>query len=81
MEGVVRPSRRSQKGREALPEVWKGSDSLPAGPGGVEMPSRMSRRGEEALPKVREGSGGPVRNLVRVRRPSLNFRRVGRPSR
>ena len=45
------------------------------------MPSQMSGRGQEALPKVWKGSGGPVGNLVRVRRPSLNFRRVGRPSR
>ena len=44
----------SERGRDALPNVWEWSGGPPRYPGVVERTSRMSRSGRETLPNVRE---------------------------
>ena len=51
---VVRPSRSSGSGWEALPKVREWSVDPPKGPGVVGRPSKSSGSGQEALTKVRE---------------------------
>ena len=71
---IGRASQRSERGREALPEVWEslkvqeglggfpevkeGSGALPVGQGGFRRHSRRSGQSLEALTEVQEGSGG-----------------------
>ena len=54
-----KPSWKSGKCREALPEVWDGMRGPTRSPGRFGTPSQKSGKGREPLPEVYEGSGGP----------------------
>ena len=77
-----RPSQKSGRVWEVLPEAQKGSVGPPEGSrgppgglGGIRRYSQWSGTGREALPEVREGSVVPPRGLGGIGRPSQRYGR------
>ena len=70
-----RPSQRTGRGQEVLPEGWEESEGHPEGLGGVRSLSQCAERESGGPPR---GMGGAGRPSWRAERTVSHFRRAGR---